>query len=291
MANNFFVLLLILFFISACKIKQNRMQKEKSESSINDSQRYLLPVFDSVAVEKDILFGEVQNYKDSLEQLHLDVYYPYGDIEVNRPAILWVHGGGFRLGTKEQNYIVTLANEFAKRGYVCISTNYRLRENPDEDMEATISDATEDVMRSLMWVRTNSKKIGVNNNSLIVGGGSAGGIISTNLCFKDATTEKDWNKKGIIALVNMWGSPGIERMYQTIDEKDPPTIFVHGTADTIVPFANCLWLSKELKNAGVRYEVFPIDGAGHTPVTHMDKIVENVSNFLYSIKNTNSHEN
>ncbi|NOY95979.1 MAG: alpha/beta hydrolase, partial [Chlorobi bacterium] len=222
------------------------------------------------------------------EKLYLDVYTPAGDKETNRPAILWVHGGGFRVGDKTQGYIVTLANEFAKRGYVSISTDYRLRDNPKEDMEGTLNDAVNDVMMALSWVRENSEKYGINKNYIAtIGGGSAGGILSTNLCYKDATRDEEWDKSGVVAFINLWGSPNKENMDKVIDKNDPPTLFIHGMADSIVPFSNCEWLVNALDSAGVRFSVFPIPGAGHTPVDHIDDIVERIQKFLYGILSGN----
>lgn len=45
-------------------------------------------------MQKDIVFGEVITYEGITEKLLLDVYTPTGDKEINRPAILWIHGGG-----------------------------------------------------------------------------------------------------------------------------------------------------------------------------------------------------
>lgn len=249
--------------------------------TIADSDRYKKPVFDSVTIDKEIFFAEVRNHEDSLVRLSLDLYSPYGDPEEKRPVVVWVHGGGFRSGTKTQKYIVTLATAFARRGYVSLSPDYRLRKDPKEDMMSTIDEAAEDVMKAIGWIRENSDNYGIDKDYIIVAGGSAGGILSTNLCYKDASEGSAWDKNGLVAFVNLWGSPDREGMNKIVDRNDPPTIFIHGVADTIVPYSNCLWLSRELANAGVEYELFPIEGAGHTPVDHMDDIVENISSFLY----------
>ncbi len=45
----------------------------------NESVRYLHPIFDNVDIEKDIVFGEVVNFKGETEKLSLDVYTPVGD--------------------------------------------------------------------------------------------------------------------------------------------------------------------------------------------------------------------
>ena len=56
----------------------------------------------------------------------MDVYEPAGDHARNRPAMVWIHGGGFRGGTRHQGNVVGLARAFAQRGYVAASIDYRL---------------------------------------------------------------------------------------------------------------------------------------------------------------------
>jgi dipeptidyl aminopeptidase/acylaminoacyl peptidase len=286
-----FALLAIALTISCMCGKKKESVPELKKIVILDSLRYIKPVFDSVDVKKDIVFSEVINYKDSLEKLHLDVYTPFGDNENNRPVILWVHGGGFSSGTKTQNYITTLAMTFARKGYVSISTDYRLRKDPGENMSDAINDAVNDVMAALKWIRENSLNYGINKDYIIVGGGSAGGILSTNLCYKDSSDTETWDKSGLIAFINLWGSPNMDMMDKTVDRNDPPTIFVHGIADSIVPYSNCLWLSCLLDQQNVRYEIFAIEGAGHTPVAHMNDIEAKISMFLYKILTENKNCN
>lgn len=239
---------------------------------------------DEVKIEKDIPFGETINLKGEKETLLLDVYTPMEETGKNRPAILWMHGGGFRYGNdKTQRYIVEMATRFAKRGYVCISINYRLRENPGEDKTGTIDDALEDAMKGLNWVRDNSKKLGINKSKIVIGGGSAGGILGTNFCYRDGNQSKPWDKSGIVAFVNLWGSPDDSWGSFTIDKNDPSMIIVHGTADASVPFVNSERLVKRLYEAGVNYELIALEGEGHTPVKHIDKFEVKIAQFLSKI--------
>ena len=279
----FFSAFFLSIFLFACRTNLKKKPIADGRNMVvTDSLRYKSLVFDSVEVKKDIFFTEVTNENDSLIKLCLDVYTPFGDIIQSRPVILWVHGGGFTFGNdKTQSYIKTLANTFSKRGYVSVSTDYRVRKNPHKDISGTINDAVNDVMKALEWIRENSEKYGIDKSSIIIGGGSAGGILATNLCYKDANDSTEWDKSGLIAFVNLWGSPGKNMMYQTIDKNDPPTIFIHGMADSIVSFSNTLRLSGDLESVGVKYKVFGIEGAGHTPIDHLDDIVKNIESFLY----------
>lgn len=251
---------------------------------VNDSVRYLNPVFTKVDTQKDIEFGEVTNFDGKSEKLLLDVYKPEGDIQTARPVIMWLHGGGFRPGKdKSQNYVVKLSTEFAERGYVCVSINYRVRSNPMVDKKGTISDAMEDAMSGLNWIRNNSGKLNIDKTKIIVGGGSAGGIIAVNFCYSDNTSSTKWDKSGIIGLVDLWGSPDESFAAAKVDESDPPTIIVHGTADKTVSYTNSVKLVNELQINNVKHELVPIEGAGHTPMSYMDVFIKNIAEFLYGL--------
>lgn len=120
------------------------------------------PVFETVSVQKDIVFGESVNESGVNESLKLDIYSPEGDKLKKRPVIVWIHGGGFRPGNdKTQSYIVEMANRFARKGYVCMSIDYRVKENPKESIESTIADAVADANKALVWLRKNRKSLNV----------------------------------------------------------------------------------------------------------------------------------
>jgi acetyl esterase/lipase len=258
------------------------------ETNIKDtgisSNLYLYPVFEKVEIKKDILFGESIDFDGKPVKLRLDVYSPDGDSLTDRPVILWMHGGGFRPGNdKSQSYIVRMANEFARRGYVCISLDYRVRANPGEDKKGTLSDALEDAMKGLEWIRENSESLKIDKNKIFVGGGSAGGRLATNLCYKDGDADHPWDKSGIIGLVNLWGSPDDTWTLYETDPADPPTIIVHGTADELVPYKNSEILVRELQKNRIRHELVTLEGAGHTPSGHMDTFIPRIAAFLVSL--------
>ncbi|MBT3385654.1 MAG: alpha/beta hydrolase [Prolixibacteraceae bacterium] len=237
-----------------------------------------------IKIEKDIVFGESVNFKGENEKLLLDIYSPTEGVAKNRPVILWMHGGGFRIGNdKSQKYIVAMSERFAKRGYVCLSINYRVRENPRDDQTGTVSDALEDAMKGLNWLRENSEKLGVDKSKIVIGGGSAGGILGNNFCYREGTNSEKWDKTGIVAFVNLWGSPDVSWGEFIIDKNDPPTFIVHGTEDPLVPFVNSKEIVKRLNSAGVKNELFAIEGAGHTPAGHMDDFELSIAKFLKEI--------
>lgn len=244
--------------------------------------RYINQVFEKVTLTENIEFGEATNSDGKTEKLLLDVYAPEGDALMKRPVILWFHGGGFRPGNdKKQSYIVKISDDFARRGYVCVSLNYRLRNAPKDDKKGTIADALEDAMKGLNWIRDNQQKLKIDPQRIIVGGGSAGGMLAVNFCCKDQTVTEKWDKSGIIGLVNLWGSPDASMMFSTIDKNDPPTIIVHGTADKLVNYENSVRLVKQLDSVHVKNELVTLEGGEHTPVKFYDEFAGTIAGFIY----------
>ncbi len=273
----FLFIFVVIFFHAGFSFPYKTKETQKSENS-----RYLNKIFEEVDIQKDIKFAESVNEKGELENLKLDIYTPHEDEQLNRPVILWIHGGGFRPGNdKSQSYIVELAKRFAMRGYVGLSIDYRLREKPFESVEETIFDAVEDAGKALLWLRQNAEMLKIDPSEIIVAGGSAGGILGTNLCLNDNKNIPGVDKSGIIAFVNLWGSPSSEWGEPDVDKSDPPTIIVHGTDDELVDYANSLKLKAELDKNDIKNELVTIQGVGHTPVKHMDDFEKNIAQFLF----------
>ncbi len=246
--------------------------------------RYLNQVFDSINIQNDIVFGEVTNFDGKAENLLLDVYSPQGDRQKERPVMLLMHGGGFRPGNdKSQSYIVRLATDFAKRGYVCVSINYRIRNDPKVDPRGTITDALTDAMSGLKWIRSNHEKLNIDLKKIIVGGGSAGGMLAINFCYKDQNAAEKWDKSGIIGMVDLWGSPDQSYMFSSIDKNDPPTIIIHGTADKLVSYENSVALAKQLESNHVKYELVTLEGGEHTPVKFYNEFAEKIALFIFKL--------
>src|SRR5687768_6175440 len=86
------------------------------------------------------------------------------------PGIVFIHGGGWRDGAPEGH--LKDCHEFAARGYVTASIEYRL------SGEATWPAAFEDVMAALAYLRDHADDIGLDPGRVAVAGGSAGGHLS-----------------------------------------------------------------------------------------------------------------
>lgn len=102
----------------------------------------------------------------------LDIYSPDGAKDL--PVVFWIHGGGWQTGDKTDVQIKPRV--FCERGFVFVSTNYRLL--PDVEMDVL----TRDVAQSLGWVHKNISQHGGDPNRIFVMGHSAGAQLAALLC-------------------------------------------------------------------------------------------------------------
>jgi len=103
---------------------------------------------------------------DSAHPRHrLDVWRPRGHAGP-LPALLYVHGGGFRILSKETHWVMALG--FARRGFAVFNVDYRLA--PAHPFPA----ALEDVSAAYAWVVANAPRYGADPSRLVLAGESAG---------------------------------------------------------------------------------------------------------------------
>jgi arylformamidase len=109
------------------------------------------------------------------ERQALDVYTPPG--ARNLPVVFWIHGGGWQTGDKSS--VQEKPRAFTERGFVFVSTNYRLL--PAVDMETI----TRDIAHSLRWVHANIAEHGGDPTRVLVMGHSAGAQLAALICTDD----------------------------------------------------------------------------------------------------------
>jgi acetyl esterase len=102
----------------------------------------------------------------------LDVYRPLRR-DGRLPVVLYVHGGAFRILSKDTHWMMGLA--FARRGYVVFNINYRLA--PRNKFPA----ALEDCCDAYAWVVENAARFGGDAARLVLAGESAGANLVTSL--------------------------------------------------------------------------------------------------------------
>ncbi len=146
--------------------------------------RYRDVVFPSVTVSRDLTYGSAPDNQGDPVSLKLDLYRPAGDQVARRPAVVYVHGGGFSHGDKSAG--ANFATYFAQRGYVAASINYRLlappgcggQPDPSPECEAAAGRRPARRAGSVRWLRKNSSRYRIDRGRIAMAGSSAGAITS-----------------------------------------------------------------------------------------------------------------
>src|SRR6476620_1603324 len=121
-------------------------------------------------VRRDIPYADKPD-----ERQVLDVYGPKG--AKNLPVVFWIHGGGWQTGDKKEVQLKPQA--FTEKGFVFVSTNYRLL--PAVDMGTLIRD----VAKGVHWVHEHAGEHRGDPKRLFVMGHSAGAQPATLLSIDD----------------------------------------------------------------------------------------------------------
>jgi arylformamidase len=136
---------------------------------------FLIAVDFLTAAKADDVHRDIPYASPTRERQLLDVYAPHD--AKNLPVVFWIHGGGWETGDKTSVQIKP--QFFTNRGFVFVSTNYRLL--PSVDM-ATI---VQDIARSVRWVHDHIADYGGDPNRLLIMGHSAGAQLAALICTDD----------------------------------------------------------------------------------------------------------
>ena len=107
------------------------------------------------------------------ERQVLDVYAPDSPSGESLPVMFWVHGGGWQTGDKSD--VALKPKALTERGFVFVSTNYRLLP------QATMDELLDDVAKSVGWVYRNIAKHGGDPSRIFLGGHSSGAQVAALL--------------------------------------------------------------------------------------------------------------
>lgn len=136
-----------------------------------------LPLFASSAAQAVVVKKDIPYAEPALERQVLDVYAPDDAADKPMPVLFWIHGGGWQAGDKSD--VDVKPKFFVDRGFVLVSTNYRLY--PHVDMATLIGDCA----KALGWVHKHIAEFGGDPGRIIVGGHSAGAQLAAILCTDD----------------------------------------------------------------------------------------------------------
>ncbi len=105
----------------------------------------------------------------------LDVYQPKKESATPRPVVLFIHGGSWNSGSKDDILYKTIGRRLAKQGFVGVVISYRL------SPQALVPQQADDCARALAWTVTHIKEYGGDPARIVLMGHSAGGGLAALL--------------------------------------------------------------------------------------------------------------
>ena len=225
----------------------------------------------SVQIENDILIASVDG-----KDLYADICHPINKSNLV-PAIIFFPGGSWFTANRA-NLKERFAIPLAKRGYVCITGEYRVTE------EASWPAQILDVQKYILWTRCNSNKLNINSSKIAVAGKSAGGHLALLAAgFSGNPDNATVNAVIGISAVSDLGevigrsdlapvlgdNPTVEKIdsanpIKTVTSRYPPTILFHGTSDDRVHHSMTLRMYDKLESNGVPADLNLYAGQNHS---------------------------
>ena len=218
----------------------------------------------------------------------LDVY-KRRDATAPQPTLIFIHGGGWVGGTKEQSVMSIMP--WLEMGWNVVNVEYRLAR------VALAPAAVEDCLCALRWVTAQAKTYNIDTSRLVVSGESAGGHLSltTGLIPESAGLDRecpgaplpkvaaivDWY--GITDVVDLLDGPNrktyaVAWLSSMPDREEiarrvspltyvrsglPPVIAIQGDADPVVPYQHSVRLMEALEKVDVPHQLVTIPGGKH----------------------------
>ena len=223
--------------------------------------------------------ARVETYR-TIDSTELKLWiFGESDPKAQKPAIVFFFGGGWNSGSPAQ--FENQARHFAKRGMIAITADYRVKSRQGVQVVECVKDAK----AAIAWVRENAGRLGIDPNKIAASGGSAGGHLAAStgtisgfgsdkrpnamILFNPACTLAPiagWEPRGSgvgLSTERIGAEPQVICPAHHVGPHTPPTLILHGKADTTVPYASVVAFESVMKKASRPCKLVGYDGAGH----------------------------
>ena len=233
--------------------------------------------------------------------LYLPAPPPAGKLS---PGLVWIHGGGWTGGNKDEARAQNVCTTLAAAGYVAVSIDYRLG-------EGAWPGNLFDCKNAVRFLRAHAAKYHLDPARLAVAGGSAGGHLALMVALTidrtgleptgvetpypgvssavrcvanfygvtDLRTRQETDKQGhptgklrsVASVLKVFGGSGpndpvlaLGSPVTHLAKNGPPILTLHGRADTTVDYAQAEELARVAAERDAAHELLLLDGVGHT---------------------------
>ncbi len=242
-------------------------------------------------VIRDLEFARIGN-----RSLQLDIYQTASYAEADQPLVIWIHGGAWRAGSRDNVPVL----EFLKHGFAIASVDYRL--SPEARFPAQLHD----LHAAIRFCRDHAAEYGFDADRFVLAGASAGGHLAA-LTGVTSDVEELLGPSGsspqtssrVQAIVSFYGASNLqsilsqstphglsvrvpalqlllggqpdERPQQArlaspvahVDQEDPPLWLIHGDADPQMPAEQSQELAEVYRKHGLAVQLEMLPGSVH----------------------------
>jgi len=237
----------------------------------------------------------------------LDIYQPVNSqapATSPGPVIIFWHGGGWTDGGK--GYYRFVGTALAQLGYVTVLPDYRVYP------QVRFPDFLDDSARAVAWVEQHAAQFGGDPNRIVLMGHSAGAHMAAMLALNHTYLQRAGvNTHDIIGLIGLSGPYGLTPNTDVLNRifsapytpadwqvipyasaDAPPSLLLHGGADSLVWPSNTLDLAAALRSHGIRVEtkIYPDRGHGDTvaalsvPARNRASVLADVAQFMKTLE-------
>ena len=261
-------------------------------AQLSPTETWAVRLATSYRVLPNITYLVANNYEDKLD------VYKRSDASGPQPTLVWIHGGGWVGGTKDEAMLSFLP--WIEMGWNVVNVEYRL------GRVSQAPAAVEDCLCALRWVAANAKQHGFDLSRIVVSGGSAGGHLALTTGMIPESAGLDRECPGVplpkvAAIVNWYGITDVVDLLDGPNRKSyavawlgsmpnreevarrvsplsyirrdlPPILTIHGDADPTVPYTHAVRLHEALTKADVPNQLFTVPGGRHGGFTADERV-------------------
>ncbi|MDA1093345.1 MAG: alpha/beta hydrolase [Acidobacteria bacterium] len=273
-----------------------------ASAQLNDTETWASHLSNTYQVVPNVTYHTANNRENKV-----DLYLPSG-VEGPVPVLMYIHGGGWRGGSKESSVLRLLP--WLEKGWAVVNVQYRL---------AAVSlapAAVEDCLCALRWVIRNAEQYNIDTDRIVVTGNSAGAhlALTTGMIPSSAGLDRECpgpEELSVAAIINWYGITNVGDLLDGENMKTyavtwmgsapnrleiaarvspmtyvrrglPPILTIHGDADPTVPYQHGVRLHEELAKFDVQNELHTVPGGGHGGFNREETIAifETIDRFL-----------
>jgi acetyl esterase/lipase len=221
-------------------------------------------------VQRGVTYRHARDHAGRRVALKLDLFKPdTAGPPGGRAAIVWLFGGGFVVGKRED--MEPYATAMADRGFVSATADYRLA-TPTQIRAVGFDEvrraAAQDGAAAVRWIKRHARRLGVDRRRVFIGGYSAGAVTTLAV----ATGSRAAPAGGVVIAGRV--DPA------EIDAGDAPLLWFHGRADQTVPFREAVADCGAAHRVGLECRLLPQPGGHEIVQTRFDVIVRRTAPWL-----------